>query len=295
MIIESVNDLQALDFSKYSPMPRAMKVLMVKADHFKVEYAINPYMKDSSGKLQVVDHSLALSQWNSLKKQYGEIGLEVQELEGAKDLPDMVFCANTSFPFVKNNEKHVIISNMNSDHRKDEVKYLEKFYAELGYQIHHLNKDHSFEANGDALIHNKWILGGHGFRTDKAVYREITKLTDLPVIALELISDKFYHLDTCLSILNEDSIAIVREGFSESSIKVLETLYKNVIEIDLDEALNSFAANCHCPDSKNVLVHGNCPKFCSKLESNGFKIHPLDTSEFMKSGGSVFCMKMMFY
>ena len=33
----------------------------------------------------------------------------------------------------------------------------------------------------------------------------------------------------------------------------------------------------------------------AKLRSAGFNVVEVDTSEFMKSGGSVFCLKMMVY
>ncbi len=39
--------------------PKPSRVLMTSPDHFDVVYAINPYMKDKSGKLQKVDRMLA--------------------------------------------------------------------------------------------------------------------------------------------------------------------------------------------------------------------------------------------
>ena len=294
MLIKNVEEI--IDFETIKAMPMPSDVMMVNPKYFTVEYAINPHMLDESGNIHKVDEELAKSQWQELKSSYEQIGLKVHQVAGVESLPDMVFSANTSFPYLDaNGKKHVVASQMHSKFRKAEVEHIMKWYQKNDYQIHHLNNDLDFEANGDALLHSKWILGGYGFRTSLEIYNELSELTKLPVIALELISDKFYHLDTCLSIIDHETIAIVKEGFAPHSLKLLETLYKNIIYIDYREAIDSFAANCHCPDSKNVFLHDKCPVFKKKLEDHGLRVHGLNTSEYMKSGGSVFCMKMMVY
>lgn len=56
-----------------------------------------------------------------------------------------------------------------------------------------------------------------------------------------------------------------------------------------------FVCNCHCPDGKNVIVQKGSKDFKNKIKTAGFDIIEVNTSEFIKSGGSVFCMKLMYY
>lgn len=275
------------------------KVIMVSPEYFDVEYAINAYMRSPTGELNKIDRDKAGSQWSKLKNIYFELGFDVHIIEGVRGLPDMVFSANQSFPFwdFKKNKPAVILSNMRSDFRKKEVIYFRKFYEDMGYELHHLDPKLSFEGNGDALIrpNSKEIYGGFGFRTDKNVYEELQRKTGYEIFLLELTNEYFYHLDTCLSFLNEDTVAIVKEAFNDDSLKLIDLKFKNVIHIDFEEAKNNFAGNCHSPDGKHVILHQGSTKFTKELASRGFQVIEINTSEFMKSGGSVFCMKMMCY
>lgn len=270
---------------------------MVSPQYFDVEYAINPYMTSHDGQLHKIDRKKAQNQWEDLKNAYSKLGYSVSVLDGVEKLPDMVFSANQSFPFLNSqNKPAVIISNMRSEFRQPETKYFEKYYSKNGYEVHFLEKS-SFEGNGDALIRpdTNEIYGGYGFRTDKNVYKDVARITGYEVFPLELKSEYFYHLDTCFSFLNKDTVAIVEEAFSSEGLNLLREKFKNIIKIDIEEAKNNFAGNCHCPDGKNVLLHKGSEKLKSELRKKGFNTIELDTSEYMKSGGSVFCMKMMHY
>lgn len=274
------------------------KVLMVSSQFFDVEYAINPYMTSNDGQLHKIDRVKAENQWKELKNTYSELEYAIDVIPGVKSLPDMVFAANQSFPFwdFNKNKPAVIISNMRSEFRKKETEFFEKYYTEKEYDVYHLEK-YSFEGNGDALIRpgRKQIFGGYGFRTDKSVYHELQSITGYEVFPLELKNEYFYHLDTCFSFLDTNTIAAVPDAFTKDDYRFLKNKFANIIEIDIEEAKSNFAANCHCPDGKNVILQKGSEKFNQALKANGFNTIEVDTSEFMKSGGSVFCMKMMCY
>ena len=275
------------------------KVLMVEPTYFRIEEGINPFMHEANGTLKISDLNLAVSQWTDLKAAYEKIGIQVEVLAAKETLPDMVFAANQSFVYLdhKTNEKSVIISHMRHDIRQPETKIFESWYKANNYNIHRIPPSFSkyfFEGNGDALpiVSRKLILGGFGPRTSPEIYRFIEDLTQYKVLPLNPQNPKFYHLDTCLSILDDQTIACVREVFTHDELTLLDNNFKNIIEISPVEAETNFAANCHCPDGKNVLLQKGSKKFCKDLTDNGFNCIEVDTSEFMKSGGSVFCMKM---
>lgn len=277
-------------------MPQPHRVLMVKPSYFDVEYVINPHMKGQIGK---VDSMRAKSEWDFLVTGFKELGFDVQILEGEEGLPDMVFCANQSLPYSDGETQKVIMSRMFAGQRKKEVVIIEKWFEKQDYEILHLNSDSvdTFEGMGDALWHpkKKLLWGGYGFRTSKEVYGEISELLDVPVILLELVDDRFYHLDTCMCMLSSDCVMIYPDAFSEKSLEMIYKMFDRVIESSSYEAEKLFSVNAVCPDGKNVMIQQGCTDVNKKLRDAGFSIHEYSTYQFLKSGGSVFCMKLLYW
>ncbi len=270
---------------------------MVDPQYFDVEYVINPHME---GHIGGVDKSEARRQWQSMHDTLKKVGMEVHVIDGQPGFPDMVFCANQSLPCLRGDgSKEVVMSIMHADQRKGEVPFVEAFYQSMGYTIHHLNAHEiaDFEGMGDALWHagRRLIWGGYGYRSSLSAYEAVSSILNVPIIALELVDPSFYHLDTCLCILNESSALYYPAAFTPEGVHILKSFFSNLIEVGADEAINGFACNALCPDGNNVLIHKNLNVVNSALESLGFSVHEIDTSEYLKSGGSVFCMKMMLW
>ena len=194
------------------------KVLMASPKYFAVEYAINPHMKSPNGELHIINKTKSLNQWNSLRATYNSLGLHVETLEAIPGLPDLVFSANQTLPIVRANEKICILSNMANPQREGEVPLFRTFFESQNYQIH--STQWKFEGAGDALIDygNDRIFLGHGFRTSPEVADFLSEVSGLPVIQLQLIEENFYHLDTCLCLLNAETVAVVESGFQDSSL-----------------------------------------------------------------------------
>jgi N-dimethylarginine dimethylaminohydrolase len=278
-------------------MPLPTEALMVQPSHFSVDYVINPHMTQHVGK---VDKKKAYKEWEVIRDTFAETGLVVHELEGQPGLPDMVFCANQSLPFVdKEGHTKVLMSIMHADERKEEVPYIEQWYRQHGYEVNYFDEDSisDFEGMGDAIWHTgkRMIWGGYGYRSDMKAYEHITELYDVPVLALELVSESFYHLDTCLCMLNSDTALIYPAAFTDEGLAMIRKLIPNIIEANQKEAEELFACNATCPDGKNVVIQEGCTEVNAQLEEAGFKVHEVSTEEYLKSGGSVFCMKMLLW
>lgn len=278
-------------------MPAPSKVMMVKPTYFDVEYVINPHMENQIGQ---VDKMQAQNEWDHLQDGFEELGFKVHVIDGVKGLPDMVFCANQSLPFIDSDgTKKVIMSIMHAPQRKEEVDVIEAWYKTQGYEILHLDssKVNDFEGMGDAIWHfkRKLLWGGYGFRSSITAYEKISAKFDTPIIALELVDDKYYHLDTCFCVLNEKNVLIYPDAFNENGLELIHHMFENVIEATTYEAEKLFAVNATCPDGKNVLIQQGCTDVNQKLRDAKFSVHEYSTYEFIKSGGSVFCMKMMLW
>ncbi len=279
------------------PMPLPRRVLMVSPDHFDVEYVINPHMEGHVGQ---VDRALARRQWEALRDTYRTLGFEVHVLDGVPGLPDMVFCANQTLPFLRGDgERGVVLSRMHAPQRRDEVPHIARFFEQQGYALVSIPDEvpGSFEGMGDALWHpgHALLWGGYGFRTDQAVYEWLARELGVRVVALHLTDPDFYHLDTCLSLLDAGTALYVPAAFDEAGRALLHRLIPNLIEVPEREARELLACNAHCPDGRHVLIQKGCTETVARLRAAGFEPIELDTGEFLKSGGSVFCMKLMFF
>ncbi|HYE96303.1 MAG TPA: arginine deiminase-related protein [Rubricoccaceae bacterium] len=290
-------DRPRYDLDALPPLPRPTRVLMTTPEHFQVHYVINPHME---GHLGEVDVDRARAQWDALRAAYEGVGVEVHTVPGQPGLPDMVFCANQTLPFqTPGGERGVVLSRMHAEQRKAEVPFYADFFQGRGYEVHPLDEDlpGDFEGMGDALWHpGRYLLwGGYGYRTDRQVYDRLAERFGFPVLPLSLTDPDFYHLDTCLCPLDEDTALYYPGAFDDEGLALLRAHFPRLIETPEEDARRRFACNAHCPDGEHVLIQRGCAETNRRVREAGFEVVELDTDEFLKSGGSVFCMKLMFW
>lgn len=278
--------------------PNPTRVLFASPDHFSVKYVINPHMEGQIGEVDVRE---ARDQWERLRAAYAGIGLETFEVQAQPGLPDLVFCANQTLPYrsVDGQATGVVLSRMYSVQRRDEVPFVADFFAGIGYQVlgDLIDEDTYFEGMGDALWHpgRRLLWGGHGYRTSPEAYDVISDRLDVDVMLLQLEDPDFYHLDTCFCPLDESAVLISPDAFTDESVELIEALFEQVIEAPEDESRGLFACNAHCPDERHVIIQRGCTRTTAMLREAGYEPIEVETDEFLKSGGSVFCMKQMFW
>jgi len=294
---ESAEAIGPASIDSLPAMPRPGRVLMVSPEHFDVQYVINPHM---AGQVGQVDRRLAAAQWEALSQAYQTLGLPVSVLPGGVGLPDMVFCANQSLPGLGlDGTRQVWMSRMHAEQRRPEVALLERWFRDEGYRVDHFEDAAvvDFEGMGDAIWHpgRRLLWGGYGFRSSLAAYCELSTRWKVPVVLLELRDPDFYHLDTCFCVLDDKTVLIYPGAFTAAGQALIRRSWPRVIEAPELEARRLFACNAHCPDGRHVLLPAGCPETGAALERHGLSVQVLDTGEFLKSGGSIFCMKLMVY
>ncbi|MFN6944518.1 MAG: dimethylarginine dimethylaminohydrolase family protein [Cytophagaceae bacterium] len=300
-----VYTIKNLDFNigDLPDRPEPSRVLMCTPEFFDIVDVKNPHMEGQSGKL---DKLLAVAQWNNIKEEYKKLAQETVlegylEIHGAEGCEDMVFAANQTFPWItEEGKKLAIMSKMRHPSRQKEIFYFETYFRGLGYEIIHLQKTDLFEGMGDAIPHfgKQLIYGGFGHRTHPVAYEEISDILQVPVVLLELTNEKFYHLDTCFLPISEKTVLICKEAFNTEGLMLINRLFEEVIHIPLEEAELLFSLNAHVLNlhgRKVAVIHKGSVLTKKILREHGFEVREVDTSEFIKSGGSVFCMKMMVY
>lgn len=259
------------------------RFLMCRPDYFDVEYEINPWMDVSKRP----DKELAIAQWEALYQTYVDLGVHVELVEPAANQPDMVFTANAGLVY----KNTFIPSQFKYKERKGEEPFFQLWFEQHGYDIVKLPKGMCFEGEADRIFRNGQVLMANGFRTDEKVTEEVARLLDVKVLQVNLVNPNFYHLDTCLAYFDyNDTILYYPDAFDKASQYVIEKEFPNVIKASHEEA---YGYVCNSINVDNTIVLSDCcPKIKAQLHLLGYKVIELNTSEFMKAGGSIKCMTL---
>nr|WP_189703213.1 dimethylargininase [Streptomyces anandii] len=251
--------------------------------HFDVTYAINPWMDPA----KPVDTPLALAQWEQLRALYRGLGHTVDQIEPRPGLPDMVFTANGATVV----DGRVFGARFAHTEREPEAEeHLEWFAAHGLAHLHvpvHIN-----EGEGDFAVTRSCLLAGRGFRTNPLAHGEAQEYFGRPVIGLELVDPRFYHLDLALAVLDDsaDEVAYYPAAFSPGSREVLRRLFPHALIATEDDAL-AFGLNA-VSDGHHVVLPQAAAGLYGPLRERGFEPVGVDLSELHKGGGSVKCCSL---
>ncbi|OBF32897.1 N-dimethylarginine dimethylaminohydrolase [Mycobacterium sp. ACS1612] len=260
-----------------SRAPRPRHYAMTAPTFFAVEYAINPWMDTSTS----VDTHVALNQWETLRQTYKELGHTVELVEPVSGLPDMVYAANGGLLV---NGKAVVAKFAYPQRAGESAAYAE-WMTRHGFEPAHTR--HVNEGQGDLLVVGSIVLAGYGFRTEIEAHAEIAAHVQMPVVSLELVDPRFYHLDTALAVLDDTTIAYYPPAFSAAAHAKLRELFPDAIVVAAADA-DVLGLNV-VSDGLNVVMPAAATGFAEQLRHAGFRPVGVDLSELLKGGGSVKC------
>jgi N-dimethylarginine dimethylaminohydrolase len=270
----------------------AKQVLLCSPAYFEVVDQKNPYMSEKVS----VDREMAQRQWQALCSALEKTGYQVETIAPAPGLEDMVFAANQVFVgFHEGVGKFVVPSRMVHASRQREVPFYVEWYRQRGFKIIDLDlgADH-LEGHGDLLWHPDWsrIYAGFGFRSTQPgveKLRVVMSKLGIPVVPLRLVDPYCYHLDTCFCPLNNEAVLVYPGAYAPESFASLRGFWKRVHELTADEA-HKFMGNGIVANGCYLTPYVT-PHLESILSQEGLTPVIVATSEFEKSGGSLFCMK----
>jgi N-dimethylarginine dimethylaminohydrolase len=253
-----------------------VRYLMCRPTYFAVDYTINPWMDPSTP----VDTDLAIRQWTSLRDTYRALGHTVEEIDPIPGLPDMVFAANGATVI----DGVVYGAQFRFPERAAEAPAYLDWFVRSGFETHEAKEVN--EGEGDLLLAGAYLLAGTGFRTDHAAHAEAQELFGRPVITLNLVDPRFYHLDTALTVLGS-TVAYLPDAFSPGSQRVLRHLFPDAIIATMaDAAVLGLNAVC---DGEHVVLPAQATGLAHQLADGGFQPVPVDLSELLKAGGGPKC------
>ena len=265
----------------HAPGATPRRYLMCEPTHYTVSYEINPWMD----RTRATDTDLAVRQWRTLRDTYLDLGHIVETIDPLPGLPDKVYAANGATMV----DGVVYSARFRYPERQPEGPAYEKWFADRGWVTHTATEVN--EGEGDMLVAGDLLLAGWGFRTERAAHAELQEVTGHPVVSLELVDPRYYHLDTALAVLSSDpadpQIAYYPPAFSPGSRAVLARLFPDaVLATDADaEVLGLNAVS----DGLHVVVSPRATDLAAALRERGYEPLPVDTSELLKGGGGAKC------
>ncbi|PWV55187.1 MULTISPECIES: dimethylargininase [Nocardiopsis] len=258
--------------------PSRRHYLMCRPTYFAVDYAINPWMDPAVG----VDRPRAIRQWEGLRDLYRSLGHRVSEIAPIEGLPDMVFAANGAL--VVNGR--VYGARFASAERTPEGPAFLEWFRQEGY-TETLEPKYVNEGEGDFITLDDVVLAATGFRTEAAAHQEAERLLGRPVVTLQLVDPRFYHLDTALFALGGDRIAYYPGAFSQGSRRVLRSLFPDALVATKEDA-SVLGLNAVC-DGRNVVIAAEATALADRLRGIGLTVHPVELDELRKAGGGAKC------
>jgi N-dimethylarginine dimethylaminohydrolase len=256
--------------------------LMCPPEHFRVTYAINPWMDPA----KPVDLPLAITQWEGLRDRYRALGHTVEELTPHPELPDLVYAANGATMI----DGRVLGARFAHPERQPEAAVHRAWHLDRSGGTAFREPEHVNEGEGDFAVTAGLLLAGRGFRSSPHSHPEAQEFFGRPVIGLDLVDPRFYHLDTALCVLDDsrdDAVMYYPAAFSPGSQAVLARLFPDALLAEESDAL-ALGLNA-VSDGHHVLLPQAAQGLVGPLRERGYEPVPIDLTELLKGGGSVKC------
>lgn len=255
---------------------------MCPPDYFGIEYEINPWMH-----LDVnADYSLARQQWKDLHALLEKVGARIELMDPVPGQPDLVFTANAAVIW----KDRAYLSRFRHGPRQGETPINQMWFEEHGFVTMMPPAPWNFEGAGDALFLGETLFGGYIVRSDAQALQWLGGELHCRVIPLQLLDERYYHLDTCFCPLSATEAIYYPAAFDDYGRQALEASVPTLIPVNDLEATR-FACNAVVV-GQNVVLNSGCPDIESKLRSLGYLTYHTPLDEFLKSGGSAKCLTL---
>lgn len=277
-------------------MAQAPHFLMTDPGHYDVCYRINPWMRPDAWRDQGGEGlARARAASAALAQALCAAGARVETTPGRPGLPDMVFPANAA---VVLDGKALLARFATPERRGEEAPFRAAFrhLQRCGVidEIVELPPGVVHEGAGDA----HWDAGrrvfwtGYGQRSDAAAGRVVREVFGQEVVALELATPRFYHLDTCFCPLSGGEVLYYPPAFTPAALRLI----RDRVPADLRLEATDQDAAAFCVNAVNLdetVIMARAPDALrARLAERGYRVVEVDLAPFILSGGGAYCMTL---
>jgi N-dimethylarginine dimethylaminohydrolase len=265
------------------------RYVMVRPDHFRVDYRINPYMDPSDQP----DPRRAMAQWVDLVSTIERLGGTVEVVPQRPDAPDMVYAMNLGLGMVRpDGRPHVVMSHMRYAERRMETDSARQWFEGSGRTTSYVGREGvgaHLEA-GDVFAWGDSLVAGYGPRTEELALKHLATDLGVRVRGVRITHPAMYHLDLAFCPLDDRHALVAPGAFDQASASALLDLVPEPLVLTDDEALTTFCANSIVIGRTVVMPMGAPERVKARLADWEFEVVEVDVSEFHKGGGSIRCL-----
>lgn len=230
------------------------------------------------------EYERAVEEHDTYVEALKELGLEVLELEADEAYPDSCFVEDPAVVM----EGCAVITNPARDSRNGEkeeiLPAIRKFFRED--QIFHIEAPGTMEG-GDVMLVGKHFYVGQSDRTNAEGARQFNEIvTKFGYTSSTIPVTEGLHLKDFVIYLENNNM-LVSPVMDEQP--EFATFNRYVVEPDELYAINSLNIN------GTVIVPEGYPKTQAYIESLGYPVKLVDTSEFRKIDGSLTCLSLRLF
>ena len=271
-------------------------LLMTDPSHYDVSYAINPWMQPDTWRDDPdTNRRHAAESFASLQAALRSAGAELVIVDGAAGLPDMVFPANAAVVL----DGRALVARFRYPERQGEEPH---FHAALDAlrergllaEVAALPPGIFQEGAGDCIWDRTraqfWV--GYGQRSTYDSVAALGAFFGKPMVSLELVNERFYHLDTCFCVLPRGEILFYPPAFSTAGVASIRSIVpedKLIEATDEDAAL--FCVNAVALDDTVVMAEP-APSLRARLAAHGYAVRGVPLDPYILSGGGAYCMTL---
>jgi N-dimethylarginine dimethylaminohydrolase len=267
--------------------------LMTDASAFDVSYRINPWMRPEAWSPALAGQARTASA--ALRAALQAAGAHVELIGAAPGLPDLVFPANAAVVL----DGRVLLARFRHPERRGEEPVFRAAFESLRARglveaIETLPDDLIHEGAGDAIwdADRRLFWCGFGPRSSRDAVAVVGEVFGQETVALELVSERFYHLDTCFCPLAGGKVLYYPAAFTDAALAIL---HARVPAADRIEATAEDAA-AFCVNAINLdarLIMARAPeRLRARLAARGYAVTEVDLDPFILSGGAAYCMTL---
>ncbi len=259
--------------------------LMVEPNHFRIDYAINPFMHLDDQP----DPVRSRAQWLAIVAAIEAAGGTVRVLPQLPDAPDMVYAMNLGLA-LDGDSLQVVLSHMRHAQRRMETPAADEWFESHRFTRRAIGRDGvgaHFEA-GDAFAWRGELVVGYGPRSEELALKHLAGDLEVSVRGFRITHPGMYHMDLGFCPLDETRAMVCPAAYDDASAAALLALVPEPLVLTEEEAL-TFCANSIVIG--RTIVMPACPdRVRVQLEEWGFEVVVVETGEFIKGGGAIRCL-----
>lgn len=244
-------------------------------------------------KQEKIDVPRALKQYYRIKRMIRSLGVPILEIPPRRECQDQMYVANIGIAI----KPYIILANYKAPGRACEVEPAREFFESEGYTC--IQPPFHFEGEADLKpLRDGIYFGGHGQFTDPRALDWIAEQTGIEIVHLHETSEKLYHMDCGLHVLDEKHVIITETAFDKDSIQRIEEV-ANVFFAPDDIATTGITNGVNIPERRIFLsgtYNPELPEYrkamdwlFNTMDTLRYSVILLDCDEFDKSGADLSC------